>query len=188
MSEANDLEALRSVWRTEVPGVPADLRRRVRRQSVRMRVYAVVDVFLSVAFLGASLWWALIKPIPEIVVLAAGVWIITLSALIFSFLNRAGMWAATGQDTRSYLTLCLRRCRAGLAALRFGFYLLAVEVVLLAAWHTWYWSTRSPVPSLEAWLLAACLPAAFLIVLVALHSRRRRELARLESLERELID
>jgi hypothetical protein len=186
MNEANDLEVLGSVWRTEVPGVPADLRRRVRRQSVRMRVHAAMDVLLAVAFLGTSLWWAVSQPAPEFVVLAIGVWIITLSALIYSFANRAGTWEATGQDTRAYLTLCLRRCRAGLAAIRFGFYLLAVEVVLLAGWHGWYWSTRNPAPALETWLLAASLPAAFLVVLLALRIHRRRELARLESLEREL--
>jgi hypothetical protein len=130
---------------------------------------------------------AVTQPAAEFAVLAIGVWIITLAALIYSFANRAGTWRATGQDTRAYLTLCLRRCRAGLAAIRFGFYLLAVEVVLLASWHAWYWSTRNPAPALETWLLAACLPAAFLVALLALRIHRRRELARLESLERELI-
>lgn len=186
MNEANDLEVLGSIWRTEASTIPVDLPRRVRRQSMWMRVYAAMELLLSVAFLGASLWWAAAHPTPEFVVLAIGVWIITLSALIYSFANRAGTWDATGRDTRSYLTLSLRRCRAGLAAIRFGFYLLAVEVVLLASWHAWYWSSRNP-PALETWLLAACLPAVFLIALLALRTHRRRELALLESLERELI-
>jgi len=187
MSEANDLEVLGSVWRTGVPSVPADLRRRVRRQSVRMRLYAAMEVLLSIAFLGTSLWLAVTPPTPKFVVLTIGVWIITLAALIYSLANRAGTWGATAQDTRAYLTLCLRRCRAGLAAIRFGFYLLAVEVVLLAGWHAWYWSTRKPAPTFEAWLLAACLPAAFLVALLAMRRHHRRELAWLKSLERELI-
>jgi hypothetical protein len=187
MSEANDLEVLGSVWRTEVPTVPVDLPRRVRRQSTWMRVHAAIDLLVSVTFLGTSSWWAVAHPTPEFVVLAIGVWIITLSALIYSFANRAGTWEATGQNTGAYLTLCLRRCRAGLAAIRFGFYLVAVEVVLLTGWHAWYWSTRNPPPAVQTWLLAACLPAAFLIALLALRAHRRRELARLESLERELI-
>jgi hypothetical protein len=150
-------------------------------------VHAATEVLLSIAFLSGSLWMALTQATSEFVVLAIGVWIITLAALAFSFSNRAGIWEAAAQDTRGYLTLCLRRCRAALAAIRFGFYLLAVEVVLLAGWHASYWSTRTPAPTLEAWLLAACLPGAFLVALLRLRARRRRDLARLEALERELI-
>jgi hypothetical protein len=153
-----------------------------------MRVYAATEVVLSAVFLGGSLWMAVTRPVPEFVVLAIGVWIITLAALIYSFANRAGTWEAAARDARGYLALSLRRCRAGLAAIRFGFYLLALEVVLLAAWHFWYWSSRRPAPPLDAWLVAACLPAVFLIALLALRAHRRRELARLESLERELFN
>jgi hypothetical protein len=187
MSETNDLEVLGSVWRAQKPQVSADLERRVRRQTLWMGVHAAAEVLLSVALLGGSAWLAIMQSTPEFAALAVGVWIITVAALIYSFANRAETWAAAAQDTRGYLALSLRRCRAGLAAIRFGFYLLALEVVLLAAWHAWYWSSRRPLPPLENWLLAACLPAFFLVALLALRTKRRSELARLEAAERELI-
>ena len=152
-----------------------------------MGLYAALEAAISIAFLGGSLWLAIAQPVPEFVVLAIGIWIVTLAALIWSWKNRVGTWAASTSDTIGFLELSLRRCRARLAAIRYGFYLWTVEVILLAIWHTWFWSRHQPAPSLEAWLLAALLPVAFLAALLVLRRYWRLKLARLEELERGLI-
>jgi hypothetical protein len=43
------------------------------------------------------------------------------------------------------------------------------------------------VPGIQDWLLALCLPVVVLAVLLVLRTRGRRELERLESIERALF-
>lgn len=187
MNESKELEILASAWQAESPSLPVDLERMVRRQGLWIVLNAACGVLVSIAFLGGSLWWAIAHPEPEFVALAVGIWMITLATVIYSFANQAGTWSPAAEDTRAFLALSLKRCRAGLRGIRFGFYLLAIEVILLAAWHAWYWSSHAPVPPLKNWLVAACLPLAFAAVLTGLRIRKLRELARLEMLERQII-
>jgi hypothetical protein len=181
----NELEVLAAVWQDEGPAEnPADFCRRVRRQSFWMRVNALLEWLMAMAFLAGSLAQAIARPTPEYIVLAVGIWIITIGACLYSVANRAGTWSAAGEDPRAYLALSLRRCRARLAALRFALWFLAVEVALLGAWHAWFWSKRTP-PSLTVWLIVSLLPLGMLLVILYFRVRRGRELAQLESLERE---
>jgi hypothetical protein len=188
MNEHKELELLESAWRAESPALPVDLERMVRRQGLWMMLNTAIGLLNAAAFLTASLAWAIRHPEPEWIVLAVGIWIVTVATVIYSLANRAGTWSPEAHDTRAFLAVSLKRSRAGLQAIRFGFYLLAVEVVLLAAWHTWYWSRRGPVPPITNWLIAGCLPLVFLVTLWTLYRYRRRELSRLEALEHRLID
>jgi hypothetical protein len=129
----------------------------------------------------------MVQATPESLVLAVGVWMVTLTAAIYSLQNRAGTWKPATLDTAGFLRLSQRRCRADLRATTLGLYLLLAEVLLLSAWHAWYWSRHSPSPPLRVWLLAACLPIAFLVTLVAIRIRKRREWNRLQDIERDLF-
>lgn len=187
MNEANELNALQAAWQQESPAVPPDLRKLVDRQTWLIRLHTAVELLISAVFLGGSLWLAIVMQGPEFVVLAIAVWIVTLTAMIYSLWNRAGTWQPAAHDTHEFLQLSLRRCRAGLRAVAFGLYLLLAQVLLLALWHTWYWSGHSPVPGIQDWLLALCVPVVVLAVLLVLRTRGRRELNRLESMERSLF-
>lgn len=188
MNEIDELNLWQTAWREEKPAVRPDLRKLVDRQTWWIRLHTAIGILISLAFLGASLWQAVVQPTPEFIVLAIAIWIITLTTLIYSLWNRAGTWRPATQDTREFLQLSLRRYRANLRATTFGLYLLLVQVLLLVSWHTWYWSRHAPVPALQHWLLAACLPVAFLIALLVRRARKRQELKRLESLARELFE
>ena len=189
MNDANELDALQAAWREQCPAQsPADLRKLVDRQTLLIRLQTALEVVISATFMGVSLWLAIAMPGAEFLVLAIAVWIITLTAMIYSLWNRAGTWQPAALDTHEFLRLSLRRCRAGLRAVKFGLWLLLAQVLLLAAWHTWYWSSHSPVPGIQDWLLALCLPVLVLVVLLVLRSSRRRELNRLESIERALFE
>ncbi|HMC57896.1 MAG TPA: hypothetical protein VKJ01_01770 [Candidatus Solibacter sp.] len=192
MNDANELDALQAAWREARPAGaqgedPPGLRKLVDRQTWLIRLHTAMELLISAAFLGASLWLAIAMPGPEFVVLAIAVWIITLTATIYSLWNRAGTWQPAAHDTHEFLQLSLRRCRAGLRAVTFGLYLLLAQVLLLASWHGWYWSGHSPVPGIQDWLLALCLPVVVLAVLLVLRTRGRRELDRLESMQRALF-
>ena len=187
MNDTEELELFRHAWGEENRAVPDDLYSIVVRQTRLIRLHAAVSVLLGLAFLGASLWKAVVEPSAQFIVLAAGVWIVTISALTYSFRNWAGTWEPTAQNANEFLRLSIRRSRAGLRAATFGLWLLLVQVLFIGSWHAWYWSRRTSVPSAGTWLLASTLPLAFLIALLILRSRRRRELRRLERLHRELI-
>jgi hypothetical protein len=164
------------------------LRKLVYRQTWLIRLHAAMELLISAGFLGGSLWLAIATPGPEFVVLAIAVWIVTLTAMIYSLWNRAGTWQPAAHDTHEFLELSLRRCRAGLRAVTFGLYLLLAQVLLLALWHTWYWSGHGPVPGIQDWLFALCLPVVVLAVLLVLRARGRRQLKRLESMQHTLFD
>ena len=187
MNEQDELEVLGSLWRTESAQVPVDLERVVRNETWRMSLNVAVEVMIAIVFLGGSFWLSMAQPEIEFLVLAVGVWMVTMYTLIWSWTNRAGTWAASARNTRGFLELSLRRCRRELAAIWYGFYLLGFEVVLLGTWQAWYWSGHSPAPTLDIWLLAAFVPVVFLFALLALRRRWRQKLERLEALERDLI-
>jgi hypothetical protein len=188
MNEEHDMDILKAAWREAGAAQPPDLGRLVRRQSRLIRLHAAMEILVAIVFLGGSLWLALAMPTPEFVVLAVAVWIITLAALFSSLRNRAGTWGPAGPSTREFLDLSLRRCRSSLRGVRLGLWLLLIEVLFLAGWHAWYWSAHSPAPPLLYWLPAMCLPLAFLIGLLALRARYRREWTRLENMQHELFD
>lgn len=187
MNDSEELEVLQHAWQAESRAVPDDLCRIVVRQTRLVRFHAAVDILLGLAFLGASLWKAGADPSVEFIVLAVGVWIVTIFALTLSFRNRAGTWEPTQQNTSEFLSISIRRCRAALRATTFGLWLLLVQVLFVGSWHAWYWSRRTSVPSVGTWILASALPIAFLIALLMIRGHRRRELLRLERLHRELI-
>ena len=187
MNDTEELELFQQAWREESRVVPDDLYRIVIRQTRLIRLNAALSTLLSLAFLGASLWKAVAEPSAEFIVLAVGVWIVTIFAATHSIRNWTGTWQPKAQNTSEFLCLSIRRSRAGVRSATFGLWLLLIQVLFIGSWHAWYWSRRTSVPSVGTWLLASALPLAFLIALLIIRSRRQRELRRLECLHRELM-
>ncbi|MGH9721409.1 MAG: hypothetical protein ACRD8O_14455 [Bryobacteraceae bacterium] len=186
MTDGEELAMLRQAWRKGGQPPPKDLHRSVVRKTWLLRVEVATSILTAIVFLGGSAWKAVRAPSPEFVVLAIGVWIVTIAALLFSIRNWAGLWESAGVTAIDFLALSIRRCQAGLKATTFGLWFLLLQVVFVGSWQAWYWSGRSPVPSLRTWLLASCLPMAVLIVLLVMRASHRRELQRLEQMRREL--
>lgn len=184
----DEWKVLAAAWKAEQPAVPADLARTVRRQGWLIRLNTAAALAMAASFLAGSLWSAIHFKSTEFVVLAIGVWMLTLSTTIFQLSNHAGIWTPESRTTDEFIRISLRRCQSSLRGVRFGLWLLLVEVPLLALWQVWYWSSRAERPAVGAWLLAALLPLAFLAALLLLRSHRRQELARLERIRRELSE
>lgn len=187
MNDAEELELLHRAWCKESRPIPNDLYRAVRRQTRLMKVYASVEILLALAFLVVTLWKAVVDSSPEFIVLAVGVWVVTVATLIYSFRNRAGTWEAAAQNTNEFLSLSIRRCHSALRATIFGLWLLLVQVLLVGSWHAWYWSGRTSVPSVATWLVASALPIGLLIALLTVRSQKQRHLRRLERSHQELM-
>jgi hypothetical protein len=188
MIQDDELQALQNVWRQEGSADTSSLRRRVRRETHLIWLSVAVELLVSAVALAGSMWLAVSNPEPEFVVLTIGVWMLTVTALIYSWWNREGTWKPAQEDTREFLRLSLRRCESGLRSIRLALNLLAIQTALLIVWFAWYWSSRTPRPDVATWLIAACVPGGFLIGLLVMRRRRLREQAELQRMQHELFD
>jgi len=125
---------LEGLWR-DVPamgGVPEELRRRVRREEARLRIYALSEWLLAAIFM---IWGVL-----ELVTFtdSAGflrgflfVWLTSI-ALSFSLHTRRGLWVPAAESTRAYLAISRARIDAGWRTIGFAWLLFLFQILLIA--------------------------------------------------------
>lgn len=187
-NDPKELELLTTAWKAEKAVLPVDFARMVKQRGMWIRVHTVTVLVTAALFLGGSLWAAIHVKSVEFLVFAIGVWMLTLGTMIFQLQNGNSLGTPERHTTEEFIGVSLRRCRSRLGGIRFGLRLLLVEVLFLALWHAWYWSSRTQGPPVSVWLWAAALPLAFLLGLLYLRSRGLKELAGLERIQRELLD
>lgn len=187
---------LETLWRADSAGIGPDALRRVRRESLRMRLVAVVEAVMLLGIGGWIVAQTLAQPSPVIVASA----VVTLAFLavagVVGFLMRRGLWGADGADTLALLDLSIRRARHFIRATRIAMALtlpatLAGLVFGNAVGRRLAGETPAsgmPAVSLVE-LLLACLVAGLVIgVSWYLVARKARELAQLEAIRRELAE
>ena len=164
------------------PSPPAALQlaSRVRRRTLGLLVLAAGETILTVGALAfivsvvrRSHGW------PDHLAMA-GLAVASLSAVAFSFWNRRGVWRSTASTTAEFLAFSLLRCRRRRRSLRFGWWLLAVELAVLGPWLA---SRGAGVPG-YAFLAAVAATAA--LIFTWINRRTRREIAELEAISREI--
>lgn len=180
---------LEEVWRHEEPAETDEslrrLGRRVRRRARALWWIAATEIvtgLLLVAFAvhflrthDGAFGWMTFGAILGFVLAATG----------FAWWNRRGTWRAAAKRPADYLALERRQLDIRLRALRFGFGLLAAELVFFLIWIPW----AHPSDSAELLFHYAFLllwTALFALVLHRLRRRARRERLALERLRREL--
>jgi len=131
ITEDRELERWKEEWRAETGPLPT-LTQKVRRQTLWMSVGWVVAVPAFV--LGLAYFAKLVVRVssPDNIALTAFVWVGMPLAIAFSVWNQIGTWRPDAQTTRAYAELSYKRARSELSGLRFAFYVLYVEVFLLA--------------------------------------------------------
>jgi hypothetical protein len=174
MSVDAELEAWRREWQSEAPVLP-DLAATVQRQSWRMRLMLYADVLVTVVIGGGVTAWAARSPQPDMIVLAAAVWIFVGCAWLFARTNRKDCWAPAALTTAAFLDLSIRRCRASVAAAAFGTVLYFVELVFCLGWVYHHKAQRAPF-SISEFLSSGTLVVIYVCTLafVALVIRYRR--------------
>ena len=180
MSLDTELETWRREWQSAAD-VPADLRRRVERQSRWLRIGLAGDILVTVAIGGGVLALALRSPEPDMLVLAAVTWSFIAAAWAFRLTVIRGLWSPAAVDTAAFVDLSIRRCRAQIKATAFGAGLFVVELAFCLGW---IYRRTAPRANLWNWLFAsrfnACVwvfSSAFFVLLWRYRRKKRAELA-----------
>lgn len=118
-----ELDAWRAEWRERAAPLP-DLRRRIRRENLRMAGAAV----MLVVCLAASTLAGLRSPGSFWAGMATGVWATALLVGTYAVWVRRGAWRPSAQTTQAYLELSARRGVAKERTLRLAFRLLLVAL------------------------------------------------------------
>lgn len=184
----NEWRDLMADWQSGEPVEHRRIRRKVRRQGCRM----VLLTLFEIAGCAALLAWigkaSLEQPRAIGTVGFAGTAVLVVLALAFSLWNRRGIWAPASESTITFVELSLERQRRKLVALRFGPWLLAVELAFLVPWSVWALLSRPAEP--WRWLFAfgwMIGMSALLLASSAWYRRRTlRETAEWEELRRAL--
>jgi len=172
-----ELESWRAQWQADAE-VPADLRRKVARDTRSMRLALAMEVLVTVTIGGGWTVRAILEPRTEMFVLAVAVWIFLAAAWTISAVTRHGAWSPAAVTTADFIDLSIRRCRGKLAAARF---VLVLYFALVAFCLTWLYrdpARRVPGPAIVYGVITPVL----LIGLARFRRSTRRELARLQEL------
>ena len=130
-----ELETWQSQWqRQPVSGIPADLRRRVERESRRMRRSLFVPVLTTLIVGGFFTIPAIGSSNADAVGLAGSVWIIFGLTWAFVLWNSAGTWRPEAETTAAFLDISVRRCQRALRATAFGGLLYVCELAFCLNW------------------------------------------------------
>lgn len=129
-----ELETWRKQWQSVSMAPPVDLRKRVDRQSQFLKLALAADTVVTVGIGGSTAAWAVLSPQADVVVLAVVTWILLAIAWAFRVHITRGNWAPATLDTSAFVDFLIARCRAQLAAIRFGAVLFIVNVTFCTAW------------------------------------------------------
>ena len=185
MSLDTELETWRREWQSKT-AVPADLSRRVERQSRWLKIGIAADIVVTVAIGGGVIALAARSPQPDMLLLAAATWSFIAVAWAFRLIISRGLWSPAAIDTAAFVDLSVRRCRAQLKATVFGAGLFVVEMAFCLGWIYRHSAPRVP---LLGWLFGSVFNGlvwlfslAFFICLVCYWRKKRAELAWLRTL------
>jgi hypothetical protein len=173
MNPDTELEQWRGAWQSET-AVPADLRRRVARQSRFMRIMLAGDILVTVVIGGGATLLAARSPRLDMLLLAGATWLFIAIAWVFRLVVSRGLWSPPAMDTGAFVELLIRGCRAKLAATWFGGGLFICEIAFCFTWihgHSWQG------PGLSTWLIVVAISIAFFAFLAWYRRRKRAELA-----------
>lgn len=164
----------------------ADLVRMARRERRLLLAWIAVDwLFGAAGFAFAGwLWFAVDTPMARFA--AAGIAALIVVVLAFTVVNWRGMLAGDRASNADFLSLALARCRARLRYIRFGWWVLAADVVIIAGAVALEVRDEGAarLPGIIA--LTAAVTAAAAVILWWWGGRERRRMERLAAMHKAL--
>lgn len=126
-----ELKRWTAAWREETPA-PADLPRLAERERRLLVAWIAIDWVVGLFLLGfaAWIWFAIGTPVMRLA--AVGIVLLTIAALAFTVVNWRGSLAGESASATDFLALALKRSRARLRYIRFGWWVLAADVAVIA--------------------------------------------------------
>ncbi len=183
MSIDLELETWREQWRQE-SAVPTDLRRRVERQSRRMRIMRACEILITVVFGGGTILSAVRSGRADVWVLAALTWVSIAIAWAMSLMSTHDLWSPASADHAAFLDLSIRRCRAQIQATVLAALLYCFNLAFTLAWVYRAQPLRNVCAFLISWRVCVvwAVTLIFFVWMVRHRRAKRVELARLESM------
>jgi len=184
-----ELDLWRREWQSQ-GAVPADLRKKVERQSRWMKIGLALDLLVTIVIGGGVIAYALQALRADRLLLAAATWSFIFGAWAFVLTVNRRAWSSAGLDAAGFVDLSLRRCRGALAAIWFAAAFYTIELTFCLAWL--YPHVPPPRPSLLDWLFGSWFLNGVWVVTVGFYGflvwyriRKNAELAALLQLQRE---
>ena len=181
-AETRDFENWAAEWRSTPPAsgdpIPA-IRARFRRYVALAVANWLIGLFMVVAT--TLLAWGSGRP--ELTAAAIFTWGFAILATTVDLIYRRGTWSATSRSIRDFLELARRRLVAQLRGIRFGFNLLALEVLFFCVWIPWALSGRADAgvwDYVRAFGFLGAMVVVFTLGLGAMYKTRRRQIEQLD--------
>jgi hypothetical protein len=180
-----DIDRWAADWREGAPA-HADLADMARRERRQIAAWVAIDWIVGAALLGFAAWLWFDDGSPVMRFAAAGIVLLTIAALAFTTLNWRGSFRGDRASAADFLALAVRRSRARLRYIRFGWWVLAADLAVIGG--SFLIEVReSGVERLPSMLgTAALATAAAAIVLYTWGRRERRRQERLAALQRAM--
>jgi drug/metabolite transporter (DMT)-like permease len=126
-----DIDRWSANWRESAPA-PADLARLARREARQIAAWIALDWIVGAGLLAFAAWLWFDDGTPVMRFAAAGIAVLTLVALAFTTINWRGSFRGERAASADYLALALERSRARLRYIRFGWWVLAADLLVIA--------------------------------------------------------
>ena len=129
-----ELERWTAAWRAGSPAA-TDLASKARRERTWLFAWIASDWIVGLALLGVAAWLWIADGTAVMRFAAAGIVVLTVAALAFTTWNWRGSLADEQASAAEFLALAERRSRARLRYVRFGWWVLAADLVIIAGAH-----------------------------------------------------
>lgn len=181
-----DIDRWAADWREDSKSAGADLARMARREQRQLAAWVAFDWLVGVGLLAFAAWLWIDDGSPVMRFAAAGIALLTVVALAFTTINWRGSLGGIGASATDFLALARSRSAARQRYVRFGWWVLAADLVVIGGAALIEFRTEG-VARLPAMLgMAALATAAAALVLYAWGRRERRRASRLAALERAM--
>lgn len=180
-----DLERWTAAWRAGAPDA-AGLAGKARRERRWLLVWITADWTAGLALIGFAAWLWFADGSLVMRFAAAGIVVLTVAALAFTTWNWRGSLAEDHASAARFLALAEKRSRARLRYVRFGWWVLAADLIVIAGAHLLLFLDEGParLPAMMGMTVVAVAAAAAILAWWGKRERRRAE--RLADLRRAI--
>jgi hypothetical protein len=180
-----DIDRWTAAWGAGPP-IATDLARRARRERRWLLAWIAADWIAGLGLIGLAIWLWIADGSTTMRFAAAGIVLLTLAALAFTTRNWRGSLAGQDASAAEFLALARRRSAARLRYVRFGWWVLAADIVVIAGAHAILFLDEggARLPTMIGMALAAIGGAAAILYWWGRRERRRAD--RLEALQKAM--
>lgn len=180
-----DIDRWTAAWQAGAPPV-VDLARMARRERRLLTAWITFDWLVGAGLLSFAAWIWLSTGTPAMGLAAIGIAVLTVVVLAFTVVNWRGVIAGDRASTADFLALALKRSGARLRYVRFGWRVLAADLVVIAGAMILEVRDEGMTRLPGMLISAAAATAAAAAVLLWWGRRERRRADRLAAMQRAL--